>query len=719
MVKLPKIDISLRQKKSFFDKTHDVNTTMSFGFCEPTLVDDLIPGSSVTLNTRQFLRLAPLPCPTFGRMKLKTYNTLVPIKSVNLAWENFQSQTSTYGTSSNYVPQNVDYVQSHSLFKLISLINRTCIPPTIHEKINVNNLFFTISLSGNVSIDQLGYNKEINTFIPNSPLEYEAILHNFLGNISRVNDLFSSTFTTKIRDSVLLFNPDDLERVKTNDHLSDDCYLFFRDHVSPIDFNIFKNGKSLDNADYILEFTPSSYYHVDPVSQNVVKETGFSDNVKFYLGIHLTPAGKRLFKILNACHINFKYQEKKPLYPLFAYYKAWFDLFNPGRNTNWYDTSCYWLIHRFYDTARTFESCIQIFDESIDQSVHQISFIRELANLFYSLDVDNITAAQQKPVLNTPSLTGANISVYDTDSEDPHPLGVTSLTPYGSATSANSLLTKALLRSYSIVGRNSIIGNRIAEYFKAHNLGLVERQTDFIGSSEGDVNISDIMSTVNNEQTVLGEYAAKGTGVNNGTVKFEVKEYSILIQFTVLVPYGGYCQGDQYSPIFLNDFYHAEYDSLGFEPVRRSQIVNKSPIVNLWTESETFGFLPRYFSSKVKNNLSNGGFHFRSEQASFLPYSLDRFFSQDDINPITLNRYQSNLIEGVTIEPDEALRYIGKYESYGNYDRVFYDTTGNSDNFILHCIQDYSLRAPMLPVSESFGTIDREFGDSEISIQKS
>jgi hypothetical protein len=68
--------------------------------------------------------------------------------------------------------------------------------------------------------------------------------------------------------------------------------------------------------------------------------------------------------------------------------------------------------------------------------------------------------------------------------------------------------------------------------------------------------------------------------------------------------------------------------------------------------------------------------------------------------------------------PDEELRYIGRYEKFGNYDRIFYDTTGLTENFIVHMIQDFSMYAPMKSISDSYDTFDDDVDDAAINVQK-
>ena len=74
---------------------------------------------------------------------------------------------------------------------------------------------------------------------------------------------------------------------------------------------------------------------------------------------------------------------------------------------------------------------------------------------------------------------------------------------------------------------------------------------------------------------------------------------------------------------------------------------------------------------------------------------------------------------GVTLRPDEELRYIGKDESFGNYDRIFYDTTGHTDNFIAYIDNTVKMYANMKPISDSFEAYDETQDTDTVDVSHS
>ena len=234
-------------------------------------------------------------------------------------------------------------------------------------------------------------------------------------------------------------------------------------------------------------------------------------------------------------------------------------------------------------------------------------------------------------------------------------------------------------------------------------------KSNVLGDSDFMCLIDDVFATSGTEENALGEYAGKGIGSGQtDKMHFETECFGYLIQLTCVVPMGGYVQGMRDCPIERMDFYQSEFDSLGQEPMSKSNFLNRKFVLPTFdVDDSVFGFRPRYFGLKIENNLANGGFSLHSQQAQFLPYCLDRIFTVSD-DPAKPDDYV----------PDEELRYIGRYEKFGNYDRIFYDTTGLTDNFIIHCLQDLSMYAPMKPISDSYDTFDKDVDDTSINVQK-
>lgn len=359
-----------------------------------------------------------------------------------------------------------------------------------------------------------------------------------------------------------------------------------------------------------------------------------------------------------------------------------------------------------------------------------------MANCCYTLPVDNITVATNELLTNVDDtqLNDIGILPEGSASEIPQRFGVigSNEQPYGhimDVEQSGGLGVKLLERIYHLVNKNSVIGSRIDEYLKAHNLGSPLPESLVLGDTDFSVMVEDTYSTAETEQAQLGEFAGKGKQYDDGQfMKFETANAGVLVQFVCIVPYGGYVQSGRKAMVDRYDFYNAFYDSLGKETMTKYDVLSRVYLLDKVEDDSVYGFVPQYFHHKVRNNLANGGFAFRSEMSQFLPYSLDRIFTVPDLYIDKVRKWSSARHEYVmvdevretadlNIQADEYLRFIGRNEGFGNYNRIFYDTTGLTDNFIIQMVHDFKVFSPMKPVSESFDTYDKDVdnGYTEVS----
>ena len=72
----------------------DNNTTMDFGFLQPLLSQYMLPNSTISVSSKQLVRLAPMPTPSFARMYLQNYARFVKMTDVVPYYESLLSQIS-------------------------------------------------------------------------------------------------------------------------------------------------------------------------------------------------------------------------------------------------------------------------------------------------------------------------------------------------------------------------------------------------------------------------------------------------------------------------------------------------------------------------------------------------------------------------------------------------------------------------------------------------
>lgn len=790
MVSLPKIKIGRHTKREFFDMSHDVNTTCDFGFCQPTLMQDLIPNTRFDLSTRGFIRLSPLPVPTFGRMKVKQITRCIDLKDVFTDFKHFIAKRRVLNSSSN-IPRDLtscDYINLSTILSFMQCIQVENVftggtSYSAYEDIDANDILFRLSLHTNAPIKDgqqitpvgnLGgyfYNvfdsfdgtpgmgntayNQLAALIDNKVIDTESLLGvwSSFGHALRSSSDDYSNYTSSanapLRTSLLqwLTNNQSVHSFKDREVVSENLGGYGQYNITSSGINlpgnikhIFDAPMTLDNADFIIDFPGISVnYNLITANSEVKQQTITAAKV----GIHLTPAGRRIFKILYAIGIDTSTKDFKiPLYKLFAYYKAWFDTFNVGRTRNWELTHCYSLIDRFHEyPSLPFENLIRDYDESNLNVYYQpvstfISFLRELPRCCYVLDADPYTCCTAEPLLETatqdlqysvtllPQHTDGTTQGYAYNTVQP-----TGATVYGNISGntpfMNALTVKALQMTLPFLNKGSQLANKINEILSV-KYGVKLPPSDFVGEQEFNISVDDVFSTAETAEGSLAEYAGKavgGIGSKENPSKnltFETGEdcFSFLVQFTCVVPYGGYSQSVPYHAIDVNDWYMSAYDSLGMEPVSYSQLMGR--IYNakfIQPNQKLFGFRPRYMCYKYHDNLANGGFAFRSQLSYFMPYMLDRYFTPADVEVYkdASTQYPGTSYvrdnQSVKLTPSEELRYIGLNESYGNYDRIFIDNTGQSDNFILTLYHDFKVYSPMKAISESYDAYDPERDD--------
>ena len=124
---------SSASKKYSRNMNFDNNTTMPFGFVQPLMSQRLEANSDISLNIKQVVRLAPMPLPTFGRMKMVNKSVYVPISDVLPYYEALLKgqQYKANLSGSSYVPKTVPFTDNSTLqyyllcWSFVSIYERT------------------------------------------------------------------------------------------------------------------------------------------------------------------------------------------------------------------------------------------------------------------------------------------------------------------------------------------------------------------------------------------------------------------------------------------------------------------------------------------------------------------------------------------------------------------------------------------------------------------
>ena len=769
-------------KRSKFNWSHDVNTTFAWGEIQPTQCKMLIPDSKTTMSTQSLIRLAPMVVPTFGRVKYKTYNQFVSMAEI---MPNFDAMMAQEPVSTSYGTQVPREIPTLSLGVLSSWVLQGCRGTLYFGRKPVSGEAYDISYSTYYREAPTGVNSAwskafsaLKTAKPNlfafasDPFNHAA--NNVLPNIDesvtiKLGQINSSTYGQVFNEN----NACVVMGIKTYEDMCPVDPAYAPGGVNPVPVKDYQKEVTFESADYVLE---GNYF-----------PSGSSEESYFALAVELSDFGKRLRKVIQGCgyQIDFTSTSRVSILPLIAQYKAYFDIFGLELFKSWETTYCSKMIKWIETEFKTNldDAFMRIGkdacgDANTNNNKIGLPFmLNEIGNEFYTDDVDYVSAhidsLSISPQVNTEgflSIRGDGTTLIDDLN-----IGTHSIPGYGgiyssqtendavgrgpglneesvgalnfiNAVNHTQVDAEMLKRLYKWTNRNTILGRRIAELLRAQGLGkyVDECKSNYIGSTDTLVTISDVVSTAATEGAALGEYGGKGLQYTaDKTLVFENDTYGYWVTLATIVPESGYTQGldPTLTAIDKMNLYNADFDAVGMEATPKENIVATNFIVGDVTgPKDTFGFVPRYSKFKVAQNLTNGDFNRRSLRNTYMPYTLDKQINCNDYDIVSQTIYNSESewkTKQVKISKSyrtqqlpvagNVWRYPTKYNWLGNFDRIFlragikdddegapsYDFVKedeivgwrdyNDDNFLSHSIYEVNSYAPMKPIVESYG----------------
>ena len=95
---------AVNMARSQFDRSHTVKDTFDFDYLVPILIDDIIPGDTLSVTTHAFARLSTnaLKVPLMDVMHMDFFYFFVPYRLVWDNWEKFNGAQDNPGDSTDY-----------------------------------------------------------------------------------------------------------------------------------------------------------------------------------------------------------------------------------------------------------------------------------------------------------------------------------------------------------------------------------------------------------------------------------------------------------------------------------------------------------------------------------------------------------------------------------------------------------------------------------------
>lgn len=716
-------------RRSRFNWSHDVNTTFSWGEVQPTQCKLLIPGSKTTMSTQNLIRLAPMVAPTFGRVKYKTFNQFVAMEELFPNFAELMAQEPVYRVSGgSKVPQSLPYAKLgmistwvlHGARATLYFADpsapdpaqeaaagryiteyRTLSGSTWSVPTNIGNVMTALGNAGVVTGVTDPYGHGTDNSMPDVGTRMVINLSKL--NLG-INNVYSSGGGIEIvtaAESGRHFVP------VTQSYVPGVTNNFYE--LTPIDQEV-----TMDSADYVIEGS--------------VTDNGTTYYVAF--AFELSDFGKRIRKILQGCgyQINFTSTTNVCVLPLFAQYKAYFDVFGLQLYQGWETTWTAKWIERVAHGGFISDMSTMLFLYNSAGNSNQNALdgwhfmISDIGQEFYTEQPDFIGSHMEKlavspnvdksgflSVTGTGQISfGANVTnaanvgtdgvsngQIDLDTTQISANGSNEVHNYISQIQHGEVDAEVLKRIYKWTNRNTILGREIAKILRAQGLGrfVDECKSNYIGATDNLVTISDVVSTAATSDAVLGEYGGRGLQyTNDKTLVFENDEYGYWVTLATIVPDAGYTQGLDTTLTSLKkfDLYNADFDAIGMEMTPKHAVVDTNYCVlnnalEMNASDTGFGFIPRYSKFKVAQNLVNGDFNRHGMRSTYLPYTLDRQLNVNDYKVATEVHDTANGREFTAVQLDRSTR-VGalpvagnvwrmptKYAWMGNFDRIFHN----------------------------------------------
>lgn len=665
----------------------DNNTTMDFGFLQPLLSQYMLPKSTISVSSKQLVRLAPMPTPSFARMYLQNYARFVKITDVVPYYESLLSGISfTTPSGVSVKPVQVPVTTNSFLLWYLLCLSRV----TIYEK-NVTGLneyeWVKVDVGISTSLDTYK-NALLNRFKFSS--EFSAAGLPFPSLI--VGNGVDYDVTPLVSDYI----------VETDyaDDGTDTTYLFcfqFSSRAKRIRKQFLGLGYSLNGEDNKpVSIAPLLAYY-----KAYYDYFGLTRDVQF--------EQTNCFKI-----IGFVWEYFTNFYQLdgsvtLDKLQVFMSFLRDFENLYYTDASSYIAAHRSFPLNN--------------------ASIPGINTGFYSL-----------------TTFAANTEVSEKYIQD-NKFGVPHIP--ASPTSPTWLSIDLLRRLSRFVSKDSVIGKRLSDWVKVHYGSDVSfdlfKDSFNISEWRTPIDIDDVFSTsetadVGNADKgdYLGAYAGKGIGFGKGGFTFKAPTHGFVFVMSCIVPITNVFQGNDPTLYAIDNdtIPHPEFDALGYEFTPKGVFLSDNFLLSekddLGLTKKGFGWVPRYTGFKVKKNIVNGDMYCGYFKRDLLPYFNDRLILShsgtfaniyDAKGEVVKDKFKFSIGTNNVPSASTSWQQVCKYGFLANYNRLFYNTKadvnsyttepllfavdyGEFDNFICQTVFDVKVKNWLKPVQNSYDTVD-------------
>lgn len=803
-LKLGAVNAGRVNRRGKANLSHDCSYTTQFARVTPSFCKLMLPNSSLRGSINTEVRVMPMPLPPHGVVKLHRYGQFVPIRDIWKPFPEFLSGTVYSSAGRQYIPSSMPYIPTFSplpkwtLSSTSATLDMTGLTGKRVNGVNVLSLLFgrrgcfwaaypvaPLSIvSGSDTYNSVllrapmiaSDQKTWENNIPFKDKNSRGYKFN-VTEVDTVNDYISTSMVnTLLGFNEIVDNTSSLDNAQPNG-LSPASRCTTLDKCQQVGLNpltcdykfivkvpFAKNGNEVTTTSTSQTIFTSNNQQVTYSSSEGFQGTTYHNVL---ICVKLTEQGRELKKILDVLGCSpSPSQVGVPfnLLSLIAFYKAWFDIFNPQRNISWRGT----FVYRLCDWMQEY-NLIPGEWVTFDNSNQKYSTFKDFVNLlswlfthcsesFPSVDSDYFSASISQfdststtegsnpnyknisfdeGVINAGSENGSSYVGTPSSASGVGRSGDAPVISFSSTSDKNSLTWNAvrLLRGLTkYINANSILGQSVNKFISAHFGGIAgeDLSSTFAGSKIIDVKLGDVIQTATTTEARAGEFAGVGYGAGDFKISYKTKEAGYFIVLDSIIPQSNYVQGVDYDSMITKqlEFPTPEFDAIGYDSIKRGEIYHTNTSFHTSLSgndlygNKVFGYIPRYTGHKIKKSVLTGDFVLPGTRELYAGFTLDNIISSDvqttspDGTTLTITNVKpSDFTAG------EDWRYVGKYKYRNNYDRIFYnpaDTTANltgsaftnsgnvprGDDFLVFNDISIKYNMPLLSIGNSFDTID-------------
>lgn len=659
----------------------DNNTTMDFGFLQPLLSQYMLPNSSISVNSKQLVRLAPMPTPSFARMYLQNYARFVKMTDVVPYFESLLSGISFTTPSGVSVKPTQMPVTTNSFLLWNILCLSRC---SVYEKYAIG-------------LNDYGW-KHIPLDLTDDISDFRDCLFNRFGFSKSLHLALAPEFKVPSDSTISPLMSDYIIEVDFANDTTDTTYLFcfqFSTRAKHLRKQLLGLGYSLNGEDN----KPVSIAPILAYYKAYYDYFGLTRDIQF--------EQTNCFKVIGL---------------VWEYVTNFYQLDGSVSESN---------LTLFIDFLRDFVN-LYYTDASSYIAAHRTTPLNGAASRMPAVNTSLYSLVNYAQHDTPRYIRPNNFGVPHVDAQPPLTtwLSIDLLRRLSRFVSKDSVIGKRLSDWVKVHYGSDVSFDLFKDSFNISEWRTPIDIDDVFSTSE----TSDIGNK--NKGDYLGAYAGKGIGFGKGGFTFKAPTHGFVFVMSCIVPITNIFQGNDPTLYAIDNdtIPHPEFDALGYEFTPKGVFLSDNFLLgkenDLNLTNAGFGWVPRYTGFKVKKNIVNGDMCCGYFKRDLLPYFNDRLILSHaasvteivDSSGQSTGNFKFGISSNSVPSASTSWQQICKYGFLSNYNRLFYnvksDTTsgldnyfisfdyGEFDNFICQTVFDVKVKNWLKPVQNSYDAVD-------------